>query len=83
MVAAEAINNSGDDPSAETVNQALGELTAFETEGLNPTICFGADDHYGTGAARPMFFDLEAQKFAVEGEFDDWAEFVKTPGGSC
>ncbi|HVV91683.1 MAG TPA: ABC transporter substrate-binding protein [Solirubrobacterales bacterium] len=81
---AEAINNAGEEPTPEDVNTALSEINGFEAGGLNPPLCFSKTDHYGTGLARPIKFNLKAQKFEPIGEFSEWEKYLSTPeGGSC
>jgi len=79
-LAIEAINKAGDNPTPESVNEALGQVSNFETGGLNPPLCFGPDDTYGTGLARPIRVDLGSGKFVADGEFEDYAEFVSEDG---
>lgn len=80
---AEAVNNAGDSPTAESVNEALGEVTDWTVNDINTPFCFGSDDHYASGVARPLFVDLETGKFTAAGEFADYVEFVRTDDGTC
>jgi ABC-type branched-subunit amino acid transport system substrate-binding protein len=81
---AEAINNAGEEPTPEDVNTALSEINGFEAGGLNPPLCFSKTDHYGTGLARPIKFNLKAQKFEPIGEFSEWEKYLSAPeGGTC
>jgi branched-chain amino acid transport system substrate-binding protein len=80
---ADAINKTGASPTADTVNTAIAGMNNYDSGGLNPPLCFGPDDHYGTASARPLYFDLSTQKFTVAGDFADWAKFVNSPDGTC
>lgn len=79
---AEAINNA-EELTPEGVNAALAQIQDFDSGGLNPPICFGDDDHYGTGMARPIRVNLDTKKFEAIGEFEDYQQYVKTPNGTC
>jgi ABC-type branched-subunit amino acid transport system substrate-binding protein len=83
QLAAKAINDAGADPTPESVNEAMGKITDYTTGDLNPPLCFGPDDHYGTGASRPLSLDLATQKFVADGEFSDYTGFVKSTDGGC
>jgi branched-chain amino acid transport system substrate-binding protein len=68
-LAAEAVLESGEELTRESLLAALDEVTDFDAGGLIPPISFGPDDHIGSPAY--WFFELEDGQWGEVGELQE------------
>ena len=76
QVAIKAINTAGANPTAQSVNAAIGKLGTFLTGGLNPPLCLGSSVHNGTNLSRPLYVNLDTGKYVAVGSFAQWASKI-------
>lgn len=76
QIAIKAINTAGTKPTPQSVNAAIGKLGTFQTGGLNPPLCLGSPVHFGTNLSRPLYLNLQTDKFVAVGSFAQWATSI-------
>lgn len=73
----EVVSSAGKEPTRDKLVAVLSKTVELDTQGVTGPIRYTPDDHRGMIVMRPYNYDYKTGKFVAQGDFNDFAKYVK------
>ncbi|WP_171016054.1 ABC transporter substrate-binding protein [Ramlibacter sp. 2FC] len=73
----EVVSKAGKEPTRDKLMDVLSKTVEIDTKGVTGPIRYTPEDHRGPVVMRPYNYDYKTGKFVAQGNFADYAKYVK------